>query len=127
MAGKRSALKQFVEWLSEPTPIKEVTVTSAGSGYPLTRAAIAEMPYPAAYMPNAVGPDPESKDVQRIKDMITKTNGDRNRMRMFATNMSRAIKDPDKRKRRARAAVQVLTKLGDKVFGEELFDIFING
>ena len=63
---------------------------------------------------------PEPKDIQRMEDIITKSNGDENKMLALCQQMAKAIKGVEKAQRRAIAAKQMLP---DSI-AEEAYNIF---
>jgi hypothetical protein len=66
--------------------------------------------------------EPESKDIMRLTDIKKKSNGNKDKARQLAGNMSLAITDKDKAVRRAKAALQVYSD--DPKFAQELYSIF---
>lgn len=59
---------------------------------------------------NGSGVTPEPKDLQRMEDIVTKSNGDVGKMIALCEQMAKSIKDSAKAQRRAMAAKEILPK-----------------
>jgi len=70
----------------------------------------------------AGGTQPEPKDYQRMKDIITKSKGNDDKIIALCRQMANAIKDSDKAIRRAEAAKETLPES----VALECYDIFMS-
>jgi len=68
------------------------------------------------------GIKPGAKDLARMEDMLTKTDGDQDRIIRLATAMAKAITKEEKALRRAAAALKVIRP---KKFAREIAQIFL--
>ena len=113
--------KRNCKHLEAMAPVLDALASEAPVRISSSKKMIEHTPNKAkASIKSSGGITPDSKDIQRMEDIITKSNGDENKMLALCQQMANAIKGVEKAQRRAIAAKQVLPES----IAEEAYNIF---